>query len=172
MLLPVFIIEWMIESYCDPPPSVGDEVSWRLAFDEHDEAPHPLRRGSVRLACSASPFTWPGQTLNPYAVHLECGGVHLYWDSRHPQSGPLVVEGYVYADYDGYTPDDFPTTRGIVRGVEVEECDYNRDVDGGVEVYTLAKTQPRYRAVTTSPKWFRTPDLTAETGIVVTLETS
>lgn len=168
-MVPVLVDSWQVEC-CLPPPSVGDDVAWRLRLE--GAAGDPVC--DVGLDVQAEPRAWDGATLGRYGTVLTWGAVTAWWEPREPVAGRREVRGVLLAEHHDRVPTDLPATAGRVRRVRVQERSYAR-VDGGTS-WVWADARPRYRDVGSSPRWFRGVDhrspgpLWVESGALVDLE--
>ncbi|MFC7448711.1 DUF6578 domain-containing protein [Rhodococcus daqingensis] len=159
-VIDVYIAAWEIEC-CAPPPEVGCEATWALAFAADDAEPEIFHR----------PVRW-----DRTSGKLSAGGVSAYWrDAPDDLSDrPTGLRGRLWGTVHGAdVPDDFDSTTGSILGVYLLEELYREDEGGAWRPIpgTAVRT-----SIPKSPGWFGGSgefvsgmDCRKQTGVVMEL---
>jgi hypothetical protein len=167
MLLPVFAEAWQIESAVDYPPGVGDTVEWLLMFYDIAAVGRPGRRGQVTLSLTAESHGDEETHHVEHPTRLDAPGLSLFWDAPRATAGPMMLTGFVYADWHGYVPEDFPVTRAAIASLDIENQE-NVKNPSDTRGWIPTSKEPWYTPANKIKKWFRSGIPAASPGVVET----
>ncbi len=150
-------------------------MEWQLSW----LSPQPESDFAVREVTFMEATALPrsGAVVADSGVVLQAGALAAWWDGGTVRTAPFQLRGYLVEDHHGSVPDNLPTTRGVVRQIDVATCAYRREFAGGRSWVPVPGSE-RLRPVRKSPKWFRhdlpRDDTTAagelETGLLIMLD--
>jgi len=165
----VFVQGWQVEC-CGAAFSVGDEVSWGLAFTEADGGAVIDAEQLVELTVDAHrPAPTPSKPWGSPVV-LTVNGLTLYWSTPNEPAGRLVVRGMVLEDHHALVPEDGVRTAGVVRRIQLATQTF------ALAAGAQSRRELTYRDVGACPISFRSAKdgavLTTEVGVLVDLETA
>ncbi len=115
MLLPVLVESWQL-GCCGETFTVGDQVSWGLAFRPDDPTwPAPVELITELDAEANRPEHSP--------IVLTSGPLTLYWSAPDDHAGPLRIRGIVVEDHHAGVPEDGVRVEGTVRRIRSLSAD-------------------------------------------------
>jgi len=157
--LPVLVQGWQVEC-CGTSFSVGDVVSWGLAFIDQDGGSVIDAEQLVELTVDADrPAPTPAKPWDSPVV-LTIGGLTLYWSTPNDHAGRLVVRGMVLKDHHALVPEDGVRTAGVVQRIQL--ATQTSVLAAGAQ----SRRERSYRDVGACPTSF----LSAKDGAVLTTE--
>jgi hypothetical protein len=127
--LTVFAESWQLEENGDT-LHVGQAVDWWLTFHDASWWPQEPEAHVQRLRALGRPFDGPGMQKNRVPTELTASGAFLYWDAPRPADGDLELLGSIHRDVGVTTPDDFPSTHGVIRRLRMESYLYHLTARG------------------------------------------
>lgn len=119
----VFVISWQLEEN-GTILRLGQEVEWWLAFRDASWWSLEPAEHSQHLTALASPIAWQGQEINHFPTELSAGETTLYWDAPEQVQGEVQLIGSIHRDVGVDTPEDFPSSRGVIRRLRMETRRY------------------------------------------------
>ncbi|MBY6540312.1 hypothetical protein HQ325_16685 [Rhodococcus sp. BP-349] len=151
-----------IEDSNAPPPTVGSLTTWLLTFNPANTP------DAVEL---------PGHTVWTPELHaVRSGGITAYVahtrDTRHDRDRRLSTGTFTGTMLGGSTPDDLPTTTGIVLELHVRHQIYRETRPHSLLPVPGSDT---LRPVIRSPKWFDRETMVSgrdcgiESGLIITM---